>query len=408
MGTMSRKRSFILASAILGGCSVVAVTLVALRSEPARRTVPTRIPFVSTTTVAAGKGAIPVYGAGTVRPRAEVDVTAEVAGRVVWVASDFQSGGRVHAGQPLFRIDDSDYQNKVEQARASVASQEVELLRVAAEAQIARDQYEQFKRLETSGEWAENPAPLASWEPQLEAARAALARDRALLQEAELALARTEVRAPFDAAVLEEFVDVGQYVMSAHSVGRLYATDAVEIVAPLADASAALIPGLWTLSAGNASRRVPARVIADFGDDRFAWDGYVDRAKAALDKETRTIEVVVRVPDPFTGGAHLPLGTQGTNYGSTPLLVGKFVEVLIDGRAPGPYFRVRRAALRTGNELWVVHNDTVSIIPVRVLQRSDDEVFLTGALEAGQSVIIGGIQVAVEGMPVRTSTEGEP
>ena len=91
-----------------------------------------------------------------------------------------------------------------------------------------------------------------------------------------------------------------------------------------------------------------------------------------------------------------------------PLLVGKFVEVEIDGLAPDEYFKVRRAALRPGNEVWAVRNDTVRIVPVQVLQRSDDEVFLTGGLEAGQAVIVGGVQVATEGMPVRTDTRGAP
>ena len=61
--------------------------------------------------------------------------------------------------------------------------------------------------------------------------------------------------------------------------------------------------------------------------------------------------------------------------GSTPpLLVGKFVEVEIRGLAPQSYFRMPRPALQTGNEVWTVREDKkVSIVPVRVLQRVNDE-----------------------------------
>ena len=48
----------------------------------------------------------------------------------------------------------------------------------------------------------------------------------------------------------------------------------------------------------------------------------------------------------------------------------------------------------------------LTIVPVRVLQRSDDKVFVTGTLKAGQAVVIGGIQVATEGMVVRIG--GDP
>jgi len=37
-----------------------------------------------------------------------------------------------------------------------------------------------------------------------------------------------------------------------------------------------------------------------------------------------------------------------------------------------------------------------------VLQRADDEVFVTGGLEGGQAVITSGIQFATEGMLVST------
>ena len=227
---------------------------------------------------------------------------------------------------------------------------------------------------------------------------------------AELQLSRTEVQAPFAGIVLDESLEVGQFVAAGRGVGRLYAADAVEVVVPLSDAAAALIPGLWELEAGNADRRVPVRVIAEYGDAHYVWEGYVDRAEAALDEMTRTIDVIVRVPDPFAGGSSMGTGSHGeaADGAGPPLLVGKFVEVEIDGLAPDEYFRVRRAALRPGNEVWAVRDGTVRIVPVQVLQRSDDEVFLTGGLEAGQAVIVAGVQVAIDGMPVRTDAGGAP
>ena len=190
-------------------------------------------------------------------------------------------------------------------------------------------------------------------------------------------------------------------------VGRLYAADVVEVVVPLSDADAALVPGLWSLKAGDGNARVAARVIAEYGDRSYAWEGYVDRAETSLDEQTRTIDVIVRVPNPFTSGVRV--GGSPANSGAPPLLVGKFVEVHIEGIVPDRYFVFRRSALRPGNEVWAVRGDTVlTIVPVRVLQRSDDDVFATGALEAGQAVVVGGVQFATEGMVVRTTARGSP
>lgn len=409
---MSRRRSFLIASGILGGAVVLAGVMIALRPDPPLREPSSQAPFVTTAPAAGLEGAIPVYSAGTVRPRAEIDIAAQINGKVASVAPAFQSGGRVSAGEVLFRIDDADYRNRVQQARANVAAQLVGLLQAEEEARIARAEYEGFLRRRADAAPPPGEAsPLTLREPQLAAARAALARDSAALADAELALSRTEVHAPFSGIVRTEMVDVGQFVAAGQGVGRLYADDAVEVVVPLSDADAALIPDLWTLDAGDGDTSVEATVMAEYGDAAYAWSGYVDRAEAALDEQTRTIDVVVRVPDPFAGGRAATLDGDGAELEDgprgPPLLVGQFVEVRIAGAAPERYFTVPRSALRTGNEVWALRQDTlVTIVPVGVLQRADELVYVTGALAAGQAVVLSGLQFATEGMVVRTSADG--
>ncbi len=408
---MSRRRSFLIASGILGGAVVLAAVMIALRPDPPLREPASQAPFVTTAPATGRDGAIPVNSAGTVRPRAEIDVAAQINGKVASVAPAFLSGGRVSAGEVLFRIDEADYLNRVQQARANVAAQLVALLQAEEEARIARAEYEGFLRRRGDDAPPAEASPLTLREPQLAAARAALARDSAALADAELALARTEVRAPFSGIVRTEMVDVGQFVAAGQGVGRLYADDAVEVVVPLSDADAALIPDLWTLDAGDGDTSVEATVMAEYGDGAYTWSGYVDRAEAALDEQTRTIDVVVRVPDPFAGGrAATPEGDgmeAEDGRGGPPLLVGQFVEVRIAGAAPERYFTVPRSALRTGNEVWALRQDTVvAIVPVGVLQRADELVYVTGALADGQAVVLSGLQFATEGMVVRTSTDG--
>ena len=400
-------RSVLIALGIVAGSVAVAVFLVSLAPEPERLDPPSQLPFVTTAAVAAGSGPIPVFGAGTVRPSAEVAITPQVGGRVVWVDPAFQSGGRFDAGQTLFRIEEEDYVVRLREAEATLADRQVAFLEAREEAAIARAEYERYAEREPGSIPLSEASPLALREPQLNAARAALDRDEARVAEANLAVARTRVNAPFNGYVRDESVDVGQFVAPGQPVGRLFAADAVEVVAPLSDANAALIPGLWDQRAGDAGQRIAARVIAEYGDIRYAWDGYVDRAEASLDEQSRTIDVIVRVPDPFTAGT--PAGVTTALDGTPPLLVGKFVDVEIQGLAPQSYFRVRRAALQPGNEVWAVDdNGAVTIVPVRTLQRGDDEVYVTGALRDGLAVITGGIQFATDGMLVRTGAAPGP
>ncbi|MDE0273032.1 MAG: efflux RND transporter periplasmic adaptor subunit [Gammaproteobacteria bacterium] len=397
---MGRRIGYFIAAAIIVGAIALAVFLVSLAPEPERREPPSRIPYVETAAIVPGSGAIPVYGAGTVRPSAEIDIAPQVGGRVVWVDPGFRSGERVVAGQMLFRIEEADYRTRVREAEAALADRKVALLQAREDAAIARAEYERYSSRQDAAGVA---SALTLREPQLNAAQAALLREEARLAEANLALSRTRIEAPFDGFVREESVALGQLAVPGQPVGRLFAADAAEVVVPLSDADAALIPGLWTTEDGEVS----ARVVADYGGIRYAWPGYVDRAEVSLDERTRTIDVIVRVPDPFAAGE--PLETAGDPLGDPPLLVGKFAEVEINGLAPDSYFRVRRAALQPGNQVWAVGQDgIVRIVPVQVLQRGNDEVFVTGAFNRRQAAIIGGLQFATDGMAVRTGGSAAP
>ncbi len=403
---MTKRRRLLTIAGIILGAIVVARVMILLRSEPPRRPPEPESPIVSVETAVAGTGPILVFGSGTVRPRWEIDVAPEVGGKIVAVSPNLQSGGHVSAGEVLARIDPTDYENRVQQAEADVATQRVALLQAEEEANIARAEYEQFRARESRrGNGATPPSPLVLREPQLQAARAALVRAEAQLRDAELALSRTEVTSPFDGRVRNEVADVGRIVAPGQSLGQIYASDAVEVVVPLSDDDAVLIPNLWSLQAGDDDRSIPAAVTIEYGARRFRWEGYVDRAETALDEQSRTIAVVVRVPDPFGSGQAVEVDSE--TGAAPPLLVGQFAQVAIDGLELEEYFILPRRALRLGDEVWAIAADgRVQIVAVDVLQETDEQLYVIGDFTDGQLVIVAGTTVATNGMEVRVNDPG--
>lgn len=401
---MSRIISLVAAAIIIAGSLAIADFLISQAPEPTRTEPPPQIPFAQTGRVTAESGSIPVYGAGTVRPSAEIDIAPQVGGKIVWVEPGFQSSGRVKAGQTIFRIEEADYLHQVQEAEANIVTRRMALLEEQEKAEFARTQYELYSAGQENSDATSAASPFMLREPQVKAALAALKRDEIRLAAVNLALSRTVVVAPFDGFVREESLEVGQIVSPGQTVARLFASDAVEVVVSLSDSNAALIPGLWKLEAGDGNTRIAARVAAQYGNRSYVWKGYVDRAEAFLDPQTRTVDVIVRVPDPFS--ASTP--TRRSAGGAPPLLVGEFVEVQIAGLAMKGYFKTPRASLQSNNEVWVVKDGAVNIVPVQVLQRADNAVLVTGSLEDNLAVIVGGIQFATEGMPVRTGTDESP
>ena len=379
--------------AIVIGVGVLGFALLwVLRAEPSEVEPPRVIPTVSTVPARVMQGAIQVRGGGTVRPSAEVTIAPQVGGRVIWTSPALVSGGRFAEDEALLRVDPADYENAVEAAEADVAQREVALLEAEENARLALDEWARLAARESL-----DPTPpnaLVTRQPQLDAARAALKSASARLEDARLALERTWIRAPFNGIVREETVDLGQFVAAGQSIGRLYATDEVEIVVPMSDNEAALIERLWSARAGEEETRIPVEITSEYGGSEYLWSGYVDRAEAALDEQTRTVDVVVRVPEPFTPSEDDPR--------RPPLLLGSYATVDIEGTSFDEYAVVPAAAVRDGDVLWTVQDDTLLVMtPIEPIQEVDDETMVLGPIADGTPVIVSMLLFVTDGMTVQ-------
>jgi RND family efflux transporter MFP subunit len=376
------------------------VLLMVFRPRPAAQEPPRRVPLVVTAPADVRSGNLTIRGNGSVRPKSQIVLSSQVAGRVEWVSPAFASGGRFEKGDLLLRIEQADYVNRVDAASAAVAQRQVEVLQWEEEQALAREEYQRL--LAREGMDAPDSASLSSLifrEPQLQAAQAALRSAEAQLADARLALGRTRIAAPFDGLVRAKSVDVGQFVAPGQNLGSLYDTDEVEIVVPLTDAEAALVEGLWDAGAGDEATRIPASVLATFGGREYEWPAYVDRAEGALNQETRTVDVVVRVPDPF-------LSDEGGRR--PPLLLGTYASVDIQGASREAYVVLPRMAFRDGEAVYVVEQDTLLVVrPAALLQEIGGEVFVSADIAGGEPVVVSPMDIVTDSMTVQVANGGD-
>jgi len=215
----------------------------------------------------------------------------------------------------------------------------------------------------------------------------------ARLDDTRTRLARTTIAAPFDGRVRTKMADLGQYVAPGQTVAAIYSTDAVEVVVPLSWREAVLLTDLWAReSRQGRGPGLPATVSAAFGGQRYQWDGYVDRTEGTLDEATRTVNVVVRVLQPY-----------GAAEGRPPLMVGTFTEVDLQAMALDRYVVLPRATLREGDTVWIVEQGTVRVREVEVVQEVDEEIYVTNGITENDRVITSTLAVMTEGMTVRVA-----
>ncbi len=321
------------------------------RPEPAPVPEPTP-PLVRFVTADPQFLALPVRTQGTVQAEREINLTAEVSGRVVAVHEDFAAGSFFRAGERLVQIETADYEVAIARAESQVA---------AAQQQLAE---EEGLALQARREWRELGTSKANSlflrEPQLVAARAALKAAEADLRAAELNLERTGLGLPFD--------------------GRL----------PITDRQLALLD--LPLSWGDRAEAGPGVLLKAVvaGNDQ-QWQGHIVRTEASIDVDSRVLYAVAVVDDPF---GEDPAGAQ------VPLTPGLFVQAEIEGQPLQAVTRLPRSSLQNDGTVLLVGAE--SRLEARTVQarHSDGIHAWVQGLAPGDRVVAGTSGVLYAGMAV--------
>lgn len=382
---MGRLIAIIAPLAILLVVGVFGVSMViALKPEPKKTEEPRSGLNVFAERITQGSLTLSVETQGEVQPKREITVAPQISGRVAYVSPDFTDGGFIKQGQVLLRLEAADYELGVVRARAAVAGARQRMARERAEADLALRDLADLGLTDVS--------PLARREPQLAEAQASLDAAEAQLQEAELALSRTRIIAPFDGRVRERTVDIGQFAAPGQSLGRIFATDVVEVALPLKDADLGLL-GLPIAFAAGPDRPGPRVVFSAVvaGQDHV-WEGEVVRTGAAINSQTRQINVFAELKDPFGAGSD----------NGVPMAPGLFVNARIEGETLDTVLIAPRAALRGEGRLFVGDPKAgrLSVRDADVVFTDREGAYLRSGAEAGELAVISPIQAPFDGMSI--------
>lgn len=376
---MFRKFFTIIGTLVILGAGAGAIVLMSAMKPKIERAAPeTAPPAVFFTLAEEGSQTLDVFAQGEVRPRTDINLTAQVAGQIVSMSDAFVDGGAFEEGDVLIRIEDAPY-------RATAAAAEARLAQEEAEASLARRDYEDLGR-------QDDPTALALRKPQLEQARAEY-------RAAQLDLQRTTIRAPFKGRVRERIVGVGQYVAPGAQLGRVFSTDVAEIRLPLTDNDLAKLglPLAFVETKGNPG---PAATLSAYIAGRpHQWSARIARTNGAIDPATRQISAIAVVDDPYGAGA----STDGA-----PLAMGLFVDAQIEGRRFDNAIVLPRSALHGRDAVYVIgEDDILERRRVQVVASDKDSFTVAAGLAPGERIVTSPLRGADDGDKV-TPTDKAP
>ena len=424
---------------------------------------PRLVPLVHTEAILVHQGSLYIAVDGVVTPFRELEVAADVAGKVVYKDEACNGGRFVTRGMRLIKIDPRDYElavqrlgNQLEQADASIEELQVEISNSAELIKLAEDQVtleqnevnrlagliqerivtdstlDRAKQTELSARnnlitLTNQLHLLKTRQRRLESARDLVVTD---LEKAKLDLERTEIVAAVDGVVIDDMVERDSFVQKGDKLFMLEDTSAVEVKCRLKmeelnwvwRQSGQEFGGLEAVGAGYQIPRIPVTVRYQLSDRQavhYEWQGVLARFDGiGLDEATRTVPCRVLVEKPrdvsiVRRRAEPANGTVAS--GGPPALVrGMFVTVTFHVDQPSPLLLIPERAVQPGKTLWIVKDghlvEKPSLELIELIQVKDEagieqshwlvEVSATG-LVADDRVVVPPFGVLANGEQVR-------
>jgi RND family efflux transporter MFP subunit len=331
-----------------------------------------------------------IISTGSVMPSKDIVLSPRGSGEVITVSPNFTPGGYVKKGEVLLRIDPSDYQNTLSLRESELHQAEADLQIEMGRQNVAQKDLELLEE-----ELAGQDKSLVLREPQLNAAKSRVEAARAAVEQAELDLQRTTIRAPFDAHILNRNVNAGSQVSPGENLSRLVGMDVywVEATLPLAKLRWLSFPG------SEDEKGSPVQIT-----NRTVWEesefreGYLYKLIGSLEGNTRLARVLVAVED--------PLVQQSDSMNLQPLIIGSFMEVGIKAREIKDVFRVSRDLIRKNETVWVMVDNKLQIREVDIPIMDAKYAYITSGLNENEKVVSTNLTTVVNGVSLRTAGSG--
>jgi RND family efflux transporter MFP subunit len=374
---------------------------------------------------------VPTFkGTGTVRPSQVWNGVAQVSGKVIEMNPRLKRGAVIQAGETLLKIDPSDYELAVEQAKTNIEATRAQIAELKVKEQnakeslkieqkalrIAEDELARKRKLVEQGtvtrsEVEREERNVLAQQQSVQSLQntinlipaerrrlqAEVDRLQAKLKEADLSLERTTIRMPFNGRISESNVEVQQFVRQGDVmvVADGIEKAEVEVDIPL-DRISSLIQSDKVINVEDVRERgigevlgLSANVMLRRNDNVTQWDGQVVRTSDTLDTRTRTAGFIIEVDAPYK---NVQPGVK------PPLVKGMFVEVEIRGMPSPGKLVLPRSAVNNQHVYLVNDQNRLERRSIKAEPGGSGYVVVKEGLQAGERVVISDLVPAIEGM----------
>lgn len=312
---------------------------------------------------------------GEVVPLESTNLAAQVSGEVESWNPNFVTGGLIRRGEVLFSIEKDTYEAALLLAEANLASAKAQLIQEQAQADVA---LRESKSLPSS-----SVTDLYLRKPQVLSAQAAVKSAQAQLRIAQRDLENCEVKAPYDALIVERNISTGDYLSTGAVAAVINNVEFAEITFPVAGFDRAFM---------NENPVGDKATIVIDGLSNLMVEGTIHRDTGIVESATRMTQFVARIEDPYSLNSNRPV-----------VKFGSYATVEYKGRTLQGVYRIPQDLI-TQKIVWTLDGDSKLISqPIDVIREEGGDFLIRGNFDASR-VVMSLPEYPRNGMDVRLLT----
>ena len=413
---------------VLAGAIFLAKYLIDSGPEPKKKPFVERSPVVEVMALKPQDYTVTITASGIVKAGTQTNLVSEVTGRIVSISDNFKEGSYFNKNSELITIDKANYENSLAIVKGDVAASRATLNQIIEEEKSAKRSYQLARKNLSLGKkevnrlrelWAKRlvarsavdieeqktnqlqqkledlQGKLNTFKSRKQATDAKINATLAREKQERLNLSRTTIKAPYSGRILEKNVDVGQFVSMGTLLGKIYATDYVEVDLPLSLSRYELLNIPEAFKNKSIDEKLFSEVIFKNPNSiqNNEWKGRIVRSSAALDANSRQITVIARVDNPFDANEGV----------SSPLRIGQYIEAQIKGKTFRNVYVLPTVAVRQNKEILLLEDGKIQVVPVNALWNTQTETIVRVERNIfNKQLVITSLNQATEGMKAVT------
>lgn len=320
---------------------------------------------------------------GKVIPFRQVSLRSLISGEVVSVSKNLIQGGIVKKGELLVEIDKRDYELSVKEKRASLLKAESALMLEGGQQKIAEHE---FSLVPDNENIPSSSKDLMLRKPQLLQAQANYEIAQVALENAELNLGRTQIKAPWSGVVLDTDIVEGAMLSSGGVVAKIsdYTKYWVQVEVPHNKVKYL-----------DFSKKDSAEI---YFDSNIKIKGRVSHLLGELDSSSLLVPLIVEAKNP---------NLKSGNNNNINLLIGDYRKVKIDGKKIQDCFKVKKEFVKEGGKVWVFDSGKLQIKNVDLINEDAEYYFFNADIKDNSQIVVTNIQLPVDGMELFLASSAE-